>query len=184
MPFCPKCGKEISSEATYCYYCGESLPKVQSVPAEKAPEAPTIKKEVPPPPKTHKTRNIAIIALVLIVVIAFVAVHYSGTIFNMYAQTQEQISLQGYQIVQNSPDYVSVTVKNVGTKNLTITNAYIDLKQATISGSLSLGIGQTTTFTAIPWNTQNIRDGATHSLMIEASDGTAVVWSELYNIHS
>ena len=46
MPFCPKCGKEVGAEAEYCYYCGQSLPKIQSVPFEpQIPETSAIKDE-------------------------------------------------------------------------------------------------------------------------------------------
>jgi uncharacterized membrane protein YvbJ len=97
MPFCPKCGKEVSSEATYCFNCGQSLAKIQSVPIEsKTPEAPTIKKEVPPPPKTHSTRNFAIVALVVIVVVAAMVVFlYDPNIFsNLGSSNAPRVSIQ------------------------------------------------------------------------------------------
>jgi hypothetical protein len=100
MPFCPKCGKEVSSEAAYCYYCGQSLPKIQSVPIEpKISEVPKIEKEVPPPPKTVKTRNFAIIALVLIVVIVFAGVYFGTSFLNksnlFFPTTFQNVVVQG-----------------------------------------------------------------------------------------
>jgi len=69
---------------------------------------------------------------------------------------------------------VIVTLVNNGTKDLTITMAYIDGVQAGISGSLSSHPGQIMTFTVTASSGQNIADKASHILKIVAADGTLV----------
>jgi hypothetical protein len=39
MPFCPKCGKEVSPEASYCPWCGASLKVDKDLLREKIAEA-------------------------------------------------------------------------------------------------------------------------------------------------
>jgi hypothetical protein len=161
LPRCPKCGKEVYPNAIRCYYCGQSLPRRSG---------------------SEIRRNDAIIALVLIVAIT-VTVYYAGTAFlkqtNLFFQTPQQgtLSIQSYQIFQNNPDYVSVTLANNGTKDLTVTAAYIDGIQAPVSGSLSLGAGQTKALTVTEPSGVNITDGALHNLKIVPSDGTPLVVS-------
>jgi menaquinone-dependent protoporphyrinogen IX oxidase len=107
-----------------------------------------------------------------------------GKMFNAQSQVQQQgigpMLIQSYRMIQSSPYYVSVTANNTGTKDLTISTAYVDGVQALVSGSLSLGAGQTTTFNVTASYEQNIAYGTEHSLQIVASDGTDVAINLAY----
>ena len=85
MPFCPKCGEKVAPEATFCYYCGEPLPKKQ--PFEETKAIPTTQPVPAPPPKpmpeesplptSHRSRNIIIVIALVVIVVAASIVAYA-----------------------------------------------------------------------------------------------------------
>ena len=70
MPFCPKCGKEVGIDTTFCPSCGFNL---KSPSAQTSPMAPV----APPPtaskPKSNLMRNLGILVVVVVLVIIVLA---------------------------------------------------------------------------------------------------------------
>ncbi len=80
MPFCPACGKEVSTDFRACPNCGQLLQPV----SESPPAVPT-PQPVALPPTHHRRRNI-IITVVVVLLVVFVVLPAIGYYYG--AQTQ------------------------------------------------------------------------------------------------
>lgn len=191
MPFCPKCGKEVSSGATFCFYCGELLPKVQ--PSSEAKPIPTSQPVPASPPKpmpeesplptSHRTRNVVIAIALIVIAAAVVIVAYALVSGFISASTilpnpQSTYAMNYFNYSFSPSGYITIVVNNAGNAPLTIGSIYIDGAAVTFTGGAQFGPGNTTT---VVTTSGPITDSLSHQVRIVSTVGAAAVFPIVYS---
>lgn len=192
MPFCPKCGEKVAPEATFCYYCGEPLPKKQ--PFEETKAIPTTQPVPAPPPKpmpeesplptSHRSRNIIIVIALVVIVIAAGIVAYafatgliSASTFLPQPRGTYAMSHVNYSFSPSG--YITIVEKNIGNAGpLTIGSILIDGAAVNFTGGAEFGPGTTTT---VVTTSGPITDSLSHQVRIVSTVGAADAFLIVYS---